>query len=446
VSIPEVSSRNRLIAFLKKFFVTPDDLEVPHTSGPLSIATTDNIALSASTVSAASNLNTIKTIGKYPLQLHQNQADGYGLYVGRDNGTDPETYPLTWIHEGNAASTEPVLRVDQASEVTATGEGYGTTFELWTPGPNGSNCSLWVDNRGILHMGGDQGASQGSMGTHMVELKTTSYFESETFTGTGLDDLETFSNGYTGLTGAAIAQYRVQIDANGTPDTFKWSIDDGASWVATGVNCSISWTALADNIYVNFGATTGHTIGDYWDVDVRVLHPLRIKNAAGDDIFQVRNDGAIWRSESPSFLAYLSADQTGLTGGGSFDQVLFNAEAYDINDNFASSQFTAPITGKYAFAVSMRIDAIQADATQWVQGAIKNNTTGRSFRIGLADVDSGVDYATVAGTVIMDLQASDVVRVELAVAVDTSNTAHVYGQATLNGAHRSYFSGYYLST
>ena len=301
MSIPEVSSRNRLIAFLKKFFVYPDGSQIPRTSGPLSIATTDNIALSASTVSDASSLNTVKAIGKWPLQLHQNQADGYGLYVSRDSGGDPESYPLTWIREENASSTEPVLRVDQASEVIATGAGYGTTFELWTPGPNGSNCSLWVDNRGILRMGGDQGTGTASPGTHMVELKTTSYFESETFTGTGLDDLETFSNGYTGLTGYNNAPYRVQIDGNGIVDTFKWSIDGGIGWVATGVNCSTSVTLLADNIYVKFGATTGHTIGDYWNIEVRVLHPLRIKNAADDEILQVRNNRRVGILCTPSY-------------------------------------------------------------------------------------------------------------------------------------------------
>ena len=301
MSIPEISSRSRLIAFLKKFFVYPAALQIPRTSGPLSIATTDNIALSASTVSAASNLNTVKTIGKWPLQLHQNQADGYGLYVSRDNGTDPETYPLTWIREENAASTEPVLRVDQASEVTATGVGYGTTFELWTPGPNGSNSSLWADNRGRMTLGGDQGVFQGN-GTHMVDLKTTSYFDSVTFTGTGLDDIDKWSTGYTGLTGNGAVSYRVQIDGNGTPDTFKWSTDNGVSWIATGVNCSTSLTLLADGIYVKFGATTGHTIGDYWAVDVRVVNPLRIRNAAATTIFSVHNNSRVGiLDSSPSY-------------------------------------------------------------------------------------------------------------------------------------------------
>jgi len=459
VSIPEVSSRSRLIAFLRNFFFAKDETIV--TTG-IQIETTDNIALSASTVSDAASLNTIKATGKWPLQLHQNQADGYGLYVSRDNGTDPETYPLTWIHEGNAASTEPVLRVDQASEVTATGAGYGTTFELWTPGPNGSNCSLWVDNRGILRMGGDQGTGTASPGTHMVELKTTSYFESETFTGTGLDDLETFSGGYTGLTGDNNAPYRVQIDANGTPDTFKWSIDAGASWVATGVNCSISWTALADNIYVNFGATTGHTIGDYWDVDVRVLHPLRIKNAADDEILQVRNNrrvgilctpsyeldvngtvratGDLQLPNQPAVYAWRTSTQD-LNPNTSAEVIIFNDAsttnntAFDVGSDYDTSTgiFTARADGKYLVQSSALLTNVPTDSVVLIYCESTNSAadsikmySNRMDPTEMAGATDPIDYLFVEGTWLVNMDENDTAKIYAHVTAADNNTK-IYG-------------------
>ena len=155
----------------------------------------------------------------------------------------------------------------------------------------------------------------------------------------------------------------------------------------------------------------------------------------------------------PAFLAYITADQT-LTGGGNLDKVQFNAEAYDIANNFNPTSvafglsgntysFTAPVAGRYLFATSVRIDDVANNSTQWAQGAFNNVTTGRSYRIGLFDYDSRFrSYVTVAGSVIMDLAASDVVSVT--VGVSSGASSDVFGQSTLNGAHRSFFSGYFL--
>jgi len=80
------------------------------------------------------------------------------------------------------------------------------------------------------------------------------------FTGTGLDDA-TFGGAYYG----GGQTYRVEIDATGTPDTFKWSDDGGSTWEATGVAITGSAQDLNNGVTVTFGATTGHTLADYWD-------------------------------------------------------------------------------------------------------------------------------------------------------------------------------------
>jgi len=69
----------------------------------------------------------------------------------------------------------------------------------------------------------------------------------------------------TNYSGTDIKDYRVEIDATGTPDTFKWSNDGGSTWEATGVAITGSAQLLENRIYVTFAATTGHTVGDYWD-------------------------------------------------------------------------------------------------------------------------------------------------------------------------------------
>jgi len=85
---------------------------------------------------------------------------------------------------------------------------------------------------------------------------------SAVFTGTGLDDA---TEGGTPEDGAIEHDFVVEIDATGTPDTFKWSLDGGSTWEATGVAITGAAQDLDDGVTVTFGATTGHTLGDKWE-------------------------------------------------------------------------------------------------------------------------------------------------------------------------------------
>ena len=82
-----------------------------------------------------------------------------------------------------------------------------------------------------------------------------------TFTGTGLDDC---TSGGT-FTGFGITHYVVEIDSEGSPDTFKWSDDGGNTWQETLVPITGTTQALNNGVTVTFGATTGHTLGDRWE-------------------------------------------------------------------------------------------------------------------------------------------------------------------------------------
>ncbi len=109
------------------------------------------------------------------------------------------------------------------------------------------------------------------------QFGTAATIGAATFTGSGLDDM-TSGGHYTGLESDPIS-YRVQIDGTGTPDTFKWSNDGGATWVVTGVNIMEAAQHLEDDVKVTFGATTGHTVGDRWDFTVtpsQVLDTVQI--------------------------------------------------------------------------------------------------------------------------------------------------------------------------
>ncbi len=100
----------------------------------------------------------------------------------------------------------------------------------------------------------------------------------DTFTGV-LDDIN-IGGAYEGH--GKKTEYVVEIDATGSPDTFKWSNDGGATWVQTGVACvgSGSPYELEEEITVYWDAVTGHTLGDKWEWD------------AGFEIVNITSHGA----------------------------------------------------------------------------------------------------------------------------------------------------------
>lgn len=98
----------------------------------------------------------------------------------------------------------------------------------------------------------------------------------------GLNDL---SAGGT-FTGTVRTYFDVEIDDELTPDTFKWRKvtrnSDGVktigSWTA-GVAVTGAAQTLADGVTVKFSATTGHTEGDAWKVEMYESLPGRIRYA-----------------------------------------------------------------------------------------------------------------------------------------------------------------------
>jgi hypothetical protein len=130
-----------------------------------------------------------------------------------------------------------------------------------------------------------------------------------TFTGTGLNDLSV-SGEYTAKTRVT---FRIQIDGNGTPDTFKWSIDDGATWEDETVAVTAGAILLSDGISVTFAATTGHTIGDYWEVTPATkyesvwLHYQNIKEFMDYEPIPSKVDGYLWYNNIESFTELISA-------------------------------------------------------------------------------------------------------------------------------------------
>lgn len=61
--------------------------------------------------------------------------------------------------------------------------------------------------------------------------------------------------------------YRVEIDSIGTNDTFRWSIDDGITWIEESVLITGLQQDLSNGVKITFTNVNGHTLGNYWYIN-----------------------------------------------------------------------------------------------------------------------------------------------------------------------------------
>lgn len=113
----------------------------------------------------------------------------------------------------------------------------------------GDRSDLWVAAESYL--------------TARLSISSGGYIQGPLFTGAGLNDA-TFTGTYTGTSQITI---KVEIQTDGTPDTFRWYIDGVLQ--ASNINVAITPTLLGSGISVTFGASTGHTVGNYWETVIR---------------------------------------------------------------------------------------------------------------------------------------------------------------------------------
>ncbi len=127
----------------------------------------------------------------------------------------------------------------------------------------------------------------------------------QVFTGTGIND-GVFTGPYIGSTAGSTFTY--EIDATGTPDTFKWRKDGGA-WT-DGVAITAAKQNLIEGVAVTFAQTTGHTLGD--KKVLTVTTPARLNLSALGNIIIYKNmagnlkalDGKDLKQDYPATVVY----------------------------------------------------------------------------------------------------------------------------------------------
>ena len=132
----------------------------------------------------------------------------------------------------------------------------------------------------------------------------------------------------------------------------------------------------------------------------------------GVSALKIDRTGAVTKPNQPAFLAGPltgASAQSGLSTGSDVTIILGN-EIYDVNGDFASNTFTAPVTGKYQLSANITYNHFDEDSTQ-VQSGIKTSNRNYINQIDPDIFQEDADIITMTLTVVADMDANDTATV-----------------------------------
>jgi len=144
-------------------------------------------------------------------------------------------------------------------------------------------------------------------------------------------------------------------------------------------------------------------------------------------------NGIITKPLQPCFFVYKSSSQD--VTNTSNNDITFDTERFDLNADFGSNVFTAPVTGKYHLSAS--VGYINANAS----GTIMVYINTSNFEIlGHRRDASGDDsvYGTAQMSAVVDMDANDTAKLII-------DSSHDDDYALESATYRTYFSGYLVA-
>jgi len=147
----------------------------------------------------------------------------------------------------------------------------------------------------------------------------------------------------------------------------------------------------------------------------------------------IASDGAITAPLQPAFSATNASSQDNIATGSTVTIVL-GTEVFDQGADFATNTFTAPVTGRYQFSLTARIDSLDTAATYYQIGIVTSN---RAYSQIMSPAQFAADVAiwNFSLAILADMDASDTAY---AFIVQSGGTA----QTDIPGAEGVYFTGH----
>ena len=185
----------------------------------------------------------------------------------------------------------------------------------------------------------------------------------------------------------------------------------------------------------------GDTFGENKVIGANDAYSLSLETN-GTTALTIDSAGIITMPLQPCFHAYNSSTDANVTGDGTAFTVDFNSERFDLNGDFASDTFTAPVTGKYLLQACVGFQQTE-DSTN-TRYRMLFNTSNTPVIVHEQRVmrqnDGGQNIVLLTGSVVIDMDASDTCSIQAAV-YGGSAVVDCWG----NSQPETYFSGCLLA-
>ena len=164
---------------------------------------------------------------------------------------------------------------------------------------------------------------------------------------------------------------------------------------------------------------------------------LDVQNHAMDKVY-LRVDGAghVTMPNQSAFLVHPASEQSNIPIDAVADTIVFGTERFDLNGDFSSNTFTAPVTGKYQFNCQIWLGQVDSGTTYYQINLMTSNKTYYAIISGPA-FGADADYWTLSNPVLADMDANDTAYMSILV--------HNTGTAQTDISTNSTFSGYLVA-
>jgi len=243
----------------------------------------------------------------------------------------------------------------------------------------------------------------------------------------------------------------VVYDVFSVADTVSAS-DGGSFGGNVGVGGTLSVTGNVISPITLAGTTPTLTIGDAGAEDAKIVfdgnaqdYHIGLDDSADTLVIgkgsalgtttamSIDANGIITKPLQPAFSVKPTNTQSNIATT-QYVTVVLDNEIFDVNSDFASNTFTAPVTGKYQLNMMLYLRSLDTGAA-WFQSGIETSNQGYNIVID-PNFSSDLDYYPMTLSVLADMDANDTAYVRL---FQNGGTA----QLDINNLAR--FSGYLVA-
>jgi len=266
----------------------------------------------------------------------------------------------------------------------------------------------------------------------MSEIRVDTISEKTSANGVAIDGLTIKDGGITATTGTIVfneasADVDFRVESNGTANMLF--VNGGTNKVGIGTNApaellEVEGTGAAIQIDSNGDSAlrfaTGGTVKHSIFSSSGVLNFFDNTNSATR--MSIDATGAVTMPLQPAFLTEIAQQDDIATSTNVI--LLFNNEIFDTNADFDTSnyRFTAPVTGKYQFNVSVRLNILDTAADYY---QIRLSTSNRTITIDTIDpggFSGDINFYQAAASVVTDMDANDTAHVIIRQQAGTQQT------------------------